>query len=79
ISTVGPVFMTAEALRRIGANDVAMIGALGPVSTIALGWIGLDERLTLVQIAGAALVLVGVVLVSLRPGKRAGSDDKSSG
>ncbi len=76
ISTVGPVFMTAEALRRIGANDVAMIGALGPVSVIALGWIWLDERLTLVQIGGATLVLVGVVLVSLRPGSHTGTDDK---
>jgi drug/metabolite transporter (DMT)-like permease len=31
VSTVIPIFMTAEALKRIGANDVAMIGALGPV------------------------------------------------
>ena len=67
VSTVIPIFMTAEALRRIGANEVAMIGALGPVSAIILGYLGLDETLTLVQIAGAALVLGGVLLVTLKP------------
>ena len=67
VSTVIPIFMTAEALRRIGANEVAMIGALGPVSAIILGYLGLDETLTPVQIAGAALVLGGVLLVTLKP------------
>jgi drug/metabolite transporter (DMT)-like permease len=65
-STVLPVFLTAEALRRIGANHVAMLGALGPVSTIFFGWVGLDETLAPVQWAGVALVLAGVVLVTLR-------------
>lgn len=66
-STVLPVFLTTEALRRIGANQVAMLGALGPVTTIFFGWLGLDETLAPVQWAGAALVLAGVVLVTLRP------------
>ena len=67
VSTVIPSFMTSEALRRIGANRVAIIGALGPVTAIALGYIGLDEIMTPLQIAGAALVLVGVVVISLKP------------
>jgi drug/metabolite transporter (DMT)-like permease len=62
--------MTAEALRRIGANQVALIGALGPVSTIFLGWVGLDEAMSVWQLAGAALVLLGVLLVSMRPAGR---------
>jgi drug/metabolite transporter (DMT)-like permease len=65
-STVLPVFLTTEALRRIGANHVAMLGALGPVSTIFFGWVGLDEALAPVQWAGVALVLAGVMLVTLR-------------
>jgi len=68
-STVLPVFMTSEALKRIGANHVAIIGAVGPVTTILFGWIGLEETMTALQIGGAALVLVGVILVSLRPAK----------
>lgn len=67
VSTVIPSFMTSEALRRIGANRVAIIGALGPVTAIALGYIGLDEIMTPLQTAGAALVLVGVVVISLKP------------
>jgi len=66
-STVLPTFMTAEALKRVGANRVAILGALGPVSTILTGWLGLEEAMTVPQIAGTALVLGGVVLVGLRP------------
>ncbi len=65
--TVLPVFVTSEALRRIGANQVAIIGAAGPVTTIFLGWLGLEESMTLLQIAGAALVLAGVLLVTIKP------------
>jgi drug/metabolite transporter (DMT)-like permease len=68
-STVLPVFLTAEALRRIGANQVALLGALGPVTTIFFAWTGLDETLAPVQWAGVALVLAGVMLVTLRPAK----------
>ena len=67
--TVLPVFVTSEALRRIGANQVAIIGAAGPVTTIFLGWLGLEEKMTLLQIAGAVLVLVGVMLVTIKPKK----------
>ena len=64
--TVLPVFLTSEALRRIGANHVAIIGAAGPATTIFLGWLGLEESMTLLQIIGAALVLAGVLLVTIK-------------
>lgn len=70
-STVIPGFMVAEALRRIGANKVAIIGALGPVTAIVLGYLGLDEIMTPLQIVGSALVLVGVVVISIKPAARA--------
>jgi len=66
LSTAVPVFMTSEALRRVGANTVAIVGALGPVTTIVLGWLGLEEVMTPLQLAGSALVLVGVVVISLK-------------
>jgi drug/metabolite transporter (DMT)-like permease len=62
-----PTFMTAEALTRIGPNHVAILGALGPVATIFFGFVGLDERMTWLQMAGTVLVLGGVVLVSVKP------------
>lgn len=71
-STAIPVFMTSEALRRVGANTVAIVGALGPVTTIVLGYLGLEEVMTPLQLAGSALVLAGVVVISLRPAAPAG-------
>lgn len=64
--TVMPVFLVAEALKRIGANQFALIGALGPVTTVLADFVLLDGRLGMVQVVGAALVISGVVLVSLK-------------
>jgi drug/metabolite transporter (DMT)-like permease len=71
LSTVLPVFLVAEALRRIGANRFALIGAAGPVSTALFSAIGLDEPFTVLQAAGGVLVVGGVLLVSLRRGASA--------
>jgi drug/metabolite transporter (DMT)-like permease len=65
-STVLPLFLQAEALRRIGAAEFALIGALGPVSVALTSAVGLDEPFTWVQAVGGALVIVGVLLVSLK-------------
>jgi len=62
-----PVFLVAEALRRIGANQFALIGAVGPVSVAITSALGLDEPFTWLQALGGALVIGGVLLVSLRP------------
>jgi drug/metabolite transporter (DMT)-like permease len=66
-STVTPILMMAEALRRIGASKVAMISASGPIATVIAGNLGLDERMTLLQSLGAALVVSGVVIVTAQP------------
>lgn len=65
--TVLPVFLVAESLKRIGANHFALIGAAGPVTTAFAAAIGLEEQITWLQAAGGALVICGVLLVSLRP------------
>jgi drug/metabolite transporter (DMT)-like permease len=65
-STVLPLFLQAEALRRIGATEFGLIGALGPVSVAVTSAIGLDEPFTAIQALGGALVIVGVLLVSLK-------------
>ncbi len=66
-STVVPTWLVAEAIRRLGANGTSLVGSLGPVFTIALGAMLLDEPIEAIQIAGAALVLAGVALVSAKP------------
>jgi drug/metabolite transporter (DMT)-like permease len=68
VSTVLPLFLQAEALNRIGANHFALIGALGPVSVAVTSAFGLDEPFTWVQGLGGALVIFGVLLVSLKKG-----------
>ena len=67
LSTVLPTWLMAEAIRRLGANTASLIGSLGPIFTIALGVWLLDEPLHAAQMVGAALVLAGVALVTLKP------------
>ena len=66
VSTVLPVFLQAEALKRIGANHFALVGAVGPVSVAVTSAVGLDEPFTWVQGLGALLVISGVLLVSAK-------------
>ena len=68
-STVLPTWLIAEAIRRLGANTASLIGSLGPVFTIGLGALMLGEAVHAIQLVGAALVLFGVALVTLRPGQ----------
>jgi drug/metabolite transporter (DMT)-like permease len=67
-STVLPVWMLSEAIRRIGAGPVSLTGTLGPVITLFLGWLLLDEPIGVVQLAGAALVVGGVAVMARRRG-----------
>ena len=70
-STVLPVFMLAFAIRRIGSGSTSLIGAIGPVSTIYMAYLILGEQLSLTQIFGSALVLAGVLVVSMNTRKEA--------
>jgi drug/metabolite transporter (DMT)-like permease len=62
--TVLPVFATMLAVARIGAGNAALTAMVGPVSTIALGYIFLGEAITGWQLAGTVLVLAGVFVLS---------------
>jgi drug/metabolite transporter (DMT)-like permease len=66
--TVLPVFATMMAVARIGAGSVALAGMAGPVSTIALGYAFLGEPVSGSQLAGTALVLAGVFVLSRKAG-----------
>ncbi len=65
-STILPIYFTSEAIRRIGSNRTSIVASIGPVFTIWLGYLFLNEAVTLTQLAGTALVLGGIVLVSSR-------------
>lgn len=49
-------------LRRIPVRRFSVLLALLPVTAVAFGWIALDQVPSTVEVAGIALVLVGVVL-----------------
>src|SRR5450830_2004400 len=64
LCTVAPVFMTMTAVQRIGAGSASQAGMIGPVSTLFLGAVILGEAITGWQLAGTALVLAGIYLLS---------------
>lgn len=64
LCTVLPVFATMLAVERIGAGRASMASMIGPVSTIALAYLFLDERISIWQLAGTALVLTGIYLLT---------------
>jgi drug/metabolite transporter (DMT)-like permease len=66
-STVAPVWLVSEAIRRLGAGPVSLTGTVGPVVTILLGWVMLDEPVGLWQLGGASLVIAGVLVMARRP------------
>ena len=72
-STVLPLWLMAEGLKRIGANQVSLVACIGPVSTIGLAHVFLGEPITSIQLAGAGLVLCGIVVISLKPQAAPGS------
>jgi drug/metabolite transporter (DMT)-like permease len=64
--TILPVFMTMAAVQRIGAPTASQAGMVGPISTLALGALILNEPVTGVQLAGTALVIAGIYLLSTK-------------
>jgi drug/metabolite transporter (DMT)-like permease len=64
--TVVPVLMVMMAIERIGSGLAAQVGMVGPMSTIAMGVLLLDEPMNGWIVAGTVLVLVGVYVVSRR-------------
>lgn len=63
-ATVLPIWLIAEAIRRLGAGPTAIIGSLGPVITVALAVLLLGESVGVLQLIGAVAVIAGVRLVS---------------
>ncbi|MFZ6742139.1 DMT family transporter [Undibacterium sp. JH2W] len=64
--TVLPVFLTMIAVKRIGAATASQAGMIGPVSTLFLGAYFLGEPITSWQMAGTALVMGGMYLLSVK-------------
>lgn len=64
LGTVIPSYLVTEGIKRVGSDNAAIISSVGPVSTIIQANIYLSEPVLAVQIAGTALILVGVFIIS---------------
>ncbi len=62
-STVLPVFFQSSAIKYIGAARAVLVSTIGPALTLIFGWLILGEAITLLQVSGMLLVLVGVLTV----------------
>lgn len=60
LSTVIPSFMMVEAIHRLGATQTGIVGMLGPIFTIVLAALLLDEPLTIWLFLGVILMMAGV-------------------
>ncbi|MEC1355219.1 DMT family transporter [Bacillus sonorensis] len=69
-TTVVPFIFMLEGIKRIGAERGALISIAGPVITIFLGVLFLNERLSPVQWLGCFLVLFVISLLEYRKRKR---------
>jgi Predicted permeases len=63
VATVLPSFMLSNGMKKIGSSNVAIISAIGPVSTIVQAHFVLGEKIFPAQIAGTILVIIGVICI----------------
>lgn len=66
-STVLPILLIVQALKRVTPSTVAIASSVGPILTIAMGAVFLGEPVTFTQVLGAAFVLAGVGWISRPP------------
>jgi drug/metabolite transporter (DMT)-like permease len=70
-STVLPLFLMAEGVRRVGASRASLISTLGPPATAIMAQEMTGEVLAPAQWLGIALVLIGVMALEIRNSRRA--------
>lgn len=70
VATVIPTFLLSSATKKIGASNVAIISSIGPVSTILQAHFVLGESIFFEQIIGTAMILAGILLLSLKTKKQ---------
>lgn len=64
ISTVIPTFLLTQGIKRIGSGKSAIVGSVGPVSTIVFAYFFLGEVIGISEILGTCLIILGVLIVS---------------
>jgi drug/metabolite transporter (DMT)-like permease len=67
IGTVIPSYLVSEGIKRIGSENAAIVGSIGPVSTIIQAYFFLQEPVLALQIAGTIFILFGILMITRKP------------
>jgi drug/metabolite transporter (DMT)-like permease len=62
-STVIPSYLVTEGIKRVGSDNAAIVGSVGPVSTIVQAYFFLEEPIHALQLLGTVLILVGILMI----------------
>lgn len=63
-STVLPLILMAEGIKRIGASSTSIIATSGPVLTITMAFFVLGETVGILQAIGGSMIIAGVFFVA---------------
>ena len=63
VATVIPSFLLSAGMKRIGANNAAIVTSVGPVSTIVQAHFFLGDPIFSEQVVGTVLVIMGVLII----------------
>lgn len=66
VSTVIPAFLMSAGIRRIGPGNASIISSIGPVATLVLAYLLLDEKITPSQAIGTALIISGALIIGFK-------------
>ena len=63
-ATVIPSFLVSISIKLINSSNFAIVAGIGPISTIILAIIFLNETITIIQVIGVVIVIFGILFVS---------------
>ncbi|OHD24725.1 MAG: hypothetical protein A2Y38_05850 [Spirochaetes bacterium GWB1_59_5] len=66
VGSVIPIVTLFASIRLIGSSDASLVSTIEPLFTVALSALIFGERLGELQLAGGALILIGVLLLNLK-------------
>lgn len=75
VATAVPYMTSLTGSRILGSRLASFMGLLEVVAATLYAWLLLGEQLTLLQLAGGALILVGIACVHADPGAASSVDD----
>lgn len=65
ICTIIPTLLLSQAIHRIGSSHTALVGNVGPASTIILAHLCLGESLSTLQLLGVGVVMLGIYALTI--------------